>query len=89
MTVIQLGAIRRYSGLSSDTKPTSRVPDGATFYETDSGRTFTFDGLAWWPLPDAVTNAEMELLLQEQLVLLRGIRFGLSELTGVDLSEIT
>lgn len=89
MTVQQLGSIRRYSGLSIDTKPTSRVPAGATFLETDSGHTFTYDGAIWWPDAEPVSNADIESLLQEQLIVLRGIRFGLTALTGSDLSEIT
>lgn len=35
----------RYIGLSSDTKPTPGIP-GATFFETDTGNTYIYDG-AW------------------------------------------
>ena len=36
-----------YLGLSSDTKPTTDVPAGARFWETDTGLWFQYDGTAW------------------------------------------
>ena len=47
MAVVLVTAIRRYVGLEADTKPTVGVPAGATFYETDTLRTFVYDGTAW------------------------------------------
>lgn len=95
MTVQTLGASRRYSGLSSDLKPTNgypttstRVPAGATFYETDSGRTFFYDSDDWLPMPDAATNETIVTLLEENNALLRGIRLGLTQLSGVDLTDV-
>ena len=36
----------KITGLSSDTKPTA-IPDGATFYETDTGKVYIRTGAAW------------------------------------------
>lgn len=47
MAVSLIVGAQRYSGLSSDTKPTTGVKVGATFYETDTGRTAVYDGAAW------------------------------------------
>jgi hypothetical protein len=32
---------------SSDTKPTENVPKGSGLYETDTGKTYWFDGIIW------------------------------------------
>lgn len=89
MTVVRLGAIRRYTALSTDPKPTTSVPEGATIYETDTHRTYTFDGLTWWRDAEPVDTTAIEALLFEHGELLRGIRYGLSRLTDIDLSEIS
>lgn len=34
-------------GLSSDSKPTTNVPTGSTFNETDTGKVFVFSGSSW------------------------------------------
>jgi len=34
-------------GLSTDTKPTSNVPVGSTFYETDTKTNYVYSGSAW------------------------------------------
>jgi hypothetical protein len=50
MTVVLVAAERyvgRYTGLSSDTKPTTGVVAGATFVETDTGYRWVYDGSAW------------------------------------------
>lgn len=53
MAVKLLRVIKRWVGLSSDTKPiaaTSDVPIGSTFYEYDTGLTWiTYDGTNWVP----------------------------------------
>ena len=46
MTVVLISSVRNYVGLSSDTKPASK-PAGSTFYETDTGATYIYDGAAW------------------------------------------
>ena len=47
MTVVTITTTRSYIGLSSDTKPTTGVPAGSSFYETDTLATFLYDGTAW------------------------------------------
>jgi len=37
-----------YYGLSTDTKPTAGVPEGASFYELNTGNGFVFDGVSTW-----------------------------------------
>ena len=37
----------KYIGLSTDTKPTTRVRVGYEFYETDTGDTYLYSGSAW------------------------------------------
>jgi len=46
MAVVLMRAINRYAGLSTDTKPASSVA-GSTFYETDTGHTYIWQGSAW------------------------------------------
>ena len=46
MAIKNLYVINTYSGLSSDTKPTS-PPAGSTFYETDTKQTFFYNGTSW------------------------------------------
>ena len=36
-----------YIGLSGDSKPTTDVPVGATFYETNTSATYIYNGSAW------------------------------------------
>jgi len=47
MAVKYIASIHNYSGLSSDTKPTTDVPVGSVFSETDLGTTYRFDGTNW------------------------------------------
>lgn len=47
MTVQRVATPHAYTGLSSDTKPTTDVPAGSTFFETDTGHDFVFDGTNW------------------------------------------
>jgi len=42
-----LRAINQYVGTSGDTKPTSGIPAGSTFYVTDYESTYIYDGSAW------------------------------------------
>ncbi len=46
MTVVLIAAIQTWLGLSTDVKPTS-PPGGSTFYETDTGANYIYDGSAW------------------------------------------
>lgn len=51
MTVVLLGAARRYVGLAGDTKPTTGVPAGSQFYATDTGVEYVYTGAAWVAAP--------------------------------------
>lgn len=60
MTVKQVGRnASTYMGLSGDTKPAADV--GATFYETDTGDTYIYDG-SWHLLPASGGGSEFEEL---------------------------
>lgn len=49
MTVSAIGAMNnRFIGLSTDTKPSTGVPIGATFLEYDTGCLFSYTGLNWF-----------------------------------------
>ena len=50
MAVVLLAEIARFVGLSTDTKPTGE-PAGSTFYETDTGARYVWDGAAWQYAP--------------------------------------
>ena len=47
MAVAPLGLVQRWTGLSTDTKPTTGVPASSLFYEMDSGVTYSYSGTAW------------------------------------------
>ena len=48
MAVILLNpAIKTFLGLAADAKPTTDVPAGSSFLETDSGAVYVYDGAAW------------------------------------------
>ena len=47
MAIKLITAIQRYSGLEADTKPTAGVAVGSTFWETDVGHAFFYDGTSW------------------------------------------
>lgn len=40
-------SIKTCTGLSSDTKPTTNIPAGSRFLETDTGETYVYNGSAW------------------------------------------
>lgn len=42
----------RYSGLSTDTKPTRNIEESSTFEETDTGRRFEYRGGVWLLVSD-------------------------------------
>ena len=46
MTVYLVTTIQRWQGLSTDTKPTE-APVGSTFWETNTGQGFIWDGSNW------------------------------------------
>jgi len=47
MTVERDSQEADYLGLSSDTKPTTGINPGIQFYETDTGKTYIWDGATW------------------------------------------
>lgn len=68
MTVRQIDLVRQESrgawiGLSTDTKPTTGngVNTGSTFYETDTGATYIFNGAAWgpWEAGDSIVSGAL------------------------------
>jgi hypothetical protein len=49
----------RWIGLSTDTKPTSGVPIGATYFECNTGYLYIYNGYAWVPksyMPETTVN---------------------------------
>ena len=47
MSVNLIDRPEEYIGLSSDTKPTSNITVGSTFFETDTSNVYIFNGTAW------------------------------------------
>ena len=48
MAVVKMAMAKvPYIGLSTDSKPTTSVPPGSTFYETDTKSTYIYSGSAW------------------------------------------
>ena len=41
--------LQQYEGLSTDTKPTTNIPNGSRFLEMDTGKVYMFDqtNLTW------------------------------------------
>ena len=60
MTIQSIGSMNnRFIGLSTDTKPTTDVAAGATFYEANTGFMFIYNGYAWVPksfMPESTVN---------------------------------
>jgi len=50
MAVLMITTIKNFIGLSTDTKPTTEVPPGSTFWEYDTNCLYkTYDGTNWEP----------------------------------------
>ena len=48
MTVYRITSPKKYIGLSTDTKPTTEIPPGSTFFEYDTGVLYVcYDGTLW------------------------------------------
>lgn len=47
MTVRLITTTQNFIGLSTDTKPTTGVPMGSTYLETDTGDTYIYDASGW------------------------------------------
>ena len=57
----------RWIGLSTDTKPTTGIPVGATYFEVNTGFMFIFNGYAWVPksfMPETTVNYKQISLAQ-------------------------
>jgi hypothetical protein len=57
----------RWIGLSTDTKPTSGIPVGATYFEVNTGLMFIYNGYAWVPKsyqPETTVNYKQILLAE-------------------------
>lgn len=57
----------RWIGLSTDTKPTSGIPVGATYFEVNTGFLFIYNGYAWVPKtyqPETTVNYKQISLAQ-------------------------
>ena len=50
--VVSSDPIYKYSGLSTDIKPTDSIKDGSTFWETDTGKEYEWRGTAWVSVTD-------------------------------------
>lgn len=57
MTVQLLGPVNHYAGVAADVKPTTGVPVGSTFYETDTRIRYVYTAAGWGLLVDAVGGA--------------------------------
>ena len=58
----------RWICLSTDTKPTTGIPSGATLYEANTGFMFIYNGYAWIPksfMPETTINYKQISLNQE------------------------
>lgn len=49
-------SIKRFSGLSSDSKPTVGVPVGSEFFELDTGNTYKFYNSSWYPFGMSIND---------------------------------
>ena len=49
MTYSLITTIKRYIGLSTDTKPTTDTPAGSTFWEHDTNILYKYNGTSWIP----------------------------------------
>lgn len=61
MAVLMMSTIQRWEGLSEaggDTKPAAPGFVGSTYYETDTGRTYLWNGAAWVIMPVHILNVQ-------------------------------
>lgn len=93
------GSIRRYIGLSSDTKPVpgmqnadntlvsdTDIPAGSSFFESDTGRIARWNGAAWL-LPPPASDGDV-LRLDAVLDELLRIRRVLEEVNGLSSDDL-
>lgn len=61
MAVQMMSTIQRWEGLSvagGDAKPVAPTFVGSTYYETDTGRTYLWNGVAWVIMPVHILNVQ-------------------------------
>lgn len=61
MAVQMMSTIQRWEGLSvagGDAKPAAPTFVGSTYYETDTGRTYLWNGVAWVIMPVHILNVQ-------------------------------
>ena len=61
MAVQMMSTIQRWEGLSvagGDTKPVAPTFVGSTYYETDTGRTYLWNGVIWVIMPVHILNVQ-------------------------------
>lgn len=58
MVVVSTETIYRYSGLSTDTKPTVNIRDGSHFWETDTDKRYEWRENDWYPIRTLVSIAD-------------------------------
>lgn len=66
-------ATQRYIGLSSDEKPTSNVPAGSSFFESDTFRIARWDGYRWAYPPAEGTAEDVQAAILDELRQIRGL----------------
>ena len=67
MAVSRVATIKRWTGLSTDTKPTT-PPIGSTFFESNTGFLWIYNGYAWLPksiMADGVTFNYNQIALNQ------------------------
>ena len=91
MTVRCIFNPTRYTGISLDLKPQmcdeQGVNEGSTFYETDTGFTYRFDGCRWSLLISENRDQDPDSLQQKILVELRRLRRGLEQVLDQELED--
>ena len=78
MAVNMMSTIQRWEGLSvagGDAKPAAPTFVGSTYYETDTGRTYLWNGVAWVIMPVHILNVQggaytLQDLIEEWLAML-------------------
>jgi hypothetical protein len=66
MAVLMITTVKNFIGLSTDTKPTTEVPPGSTFWEHDTNCLYkTYDGTNWEPYQVLSINAVGTFNLQQ------------------------
>jgi len=95
MTVARIGNLNnKFSGLSTDTKPTSDIYAGATFYEYDLQRLFVWTGSVWTlKQPPSLPTASVLISLNQAAgaydVFTAGVDTRVLSLTAVIFDDLT